>query len=156
MAFLSTILFNRPSFYTLKGCGNVFCSYSNNLVREYVTKKRFLNLNSVMIQEKIGHCPKNIHEVRLKTVPDVKWQNCMVEGEMETSRHFFLHFLAFARLRLQHQCRHTFGEPGELAEIDIFATDSRRFSIYEGAVDQKKNDNITKDCRSPLSKWNPS
>lgn len=52
----------------------------------------------------------------------------MVEGEVETSKHYRLHYLAFARLKFKHLDSHTFYE---LAGIDInrhdkFVIDSMR------------------------------
>lgn len=38
-----------------------------------------------------GHCPKDIHAVRLKILSDTNCRSCMKEGEMKISRQFPLH-----------------------------------------------------------------
>lgn len=57
----------------------------------------------------------------------------MYKGPIETSRHFFFNYLAFARLWLRHIDIHTFGEPREITEfvlgrLNNTVTDSRRFA----------------------------
>lgn len=39
----------------------------------------------------------------------------MVESEVEAFRLFLHNYLDFAKVRLKHFKRHTFGEPGEVA-----------------------------------------
>ena len=70
--------------------------------------------------------------VRLKILSDAGCQSCMEEGEVETSRQFPLHYLAFVRLRLKHLDSLTFGKPEDIAETDIsrlnkFVTGAKRF-----------------------------
>lgn len=57
--------------------------------------------------------------VKYYILSDAFRQICMEEGEEETSHHFHLYCPAFARLRLKYIGKHTFGEPGEVAEINV-------------------------------------
>lgn len=43
----------------------------------------------------------------------------MEEGEGKSSRHFLLNFIVFARVSLKHLGGQIFGEPGEVAGINI-------------------------------------
>lgn len=47
----------------------------------------------------IGLCSICVHTVRLEVFSDTSW---MEESAVEISRHFLLHSVAFARLRLKH------------------------------------------------------
>lgn len=61
-------------------------------------------------------CPIGIHPVRHEILSDASCQSCMVEGEVETSRHFHLHCPALARLRSKQLGNLTNGEPEDKAE----------------------------------------
>lgn len=43
----------------------------------------------------------------------------MDQGELEIPKHFLLHYLAFARLRLKYLSSLTCGKPGDIAEANI-------------------------------------
>lgn len=58
--------------------------------------------------------PIDIYAAKLKMLQDRAGQSCMEEREVESSRHFLLHCLAFAILRLKH----FFGKIEDIVKTD--------------------------------------
>lgn len=97
----------------------------------WVNRKRFSELFALR-KVLTGHCLIGIHAVRLKILLGNSFISCLEEDKIESSQHFLLECLAFARSRLIYLGSNTFRHPGKIAEIVVkylsrFVRGSRRF-----------------------------